>query len=315
MVPEEEKTPLEIFLEMLELKKSRFEETRNIWDEYAYNKLKEWGETHFDLEGQELPTEPVTSDLTIQVSPPEAIEAAGTWNVKPNLFDMPPQIVLNQMGDPEAGLDLYASRSNGAFLVQNQEDTAQYWLANTEAVAAQYGISQRIVRMAAYNMAGLRYLLPTSNWGGARGFDNFAVEPEIPFNEAENGLWVGNWKALHMRPGMNYVTLDYFQNPEALGGQRIRVDKNGKHRIVIVPGRPQWVIPNLMGRFNSAIFKSRAVSVARSLAHKIDAGQAAPVAGYEPVEITGSDRTAWYAANGEATDQTKQPEFSPGREI
>lgn len=318
LATDEESTPLDRLNEIIYDKEQAYEKSGNIFDKRILDELKAHAATGFDANGQELPLQIRVPVWTQQVSPEEVLEADGYWNIQPTGYGNLPYWISNVLTDGSAGLDVSVRRSNGCMQVRNQVEVANDWVNNAQAVADQYGISVRIVRMAGYAMMNRWYLLPTSNLqgGGTFKYDDFAVTPPVPFNEAENDLWVDNWLFRHRSGGLFTAAAAgaKFLTHDIVDADKQPIDLAGLSKIFLVVNHPNLVVPAMMAHYNTHMFKKQEWRLALQRAHKIDAGHELPVLGYEKVTITGKDKTAWYAENGEATHTLKQPEFNPGSE-
>ena len=293
--------------------RDRLAKEKNAWDQYALDALLKEAATSFDPDGEYLPDEAATSDVTVQLSPPEVVNATGYWNVQPRAFDILPDWIQKLEIDPSIGLNISVSRSNGCVQIQNQVETSALWIADSETIAANYGVSARSIKMAGYAMAGWRYLLPAMDWLSPFAWDNYSVQPEVPFNTAEKQLWQRNWSRFQFSGGalggakMQYS--DLFVDPK---DPATLIDLNNRHVIVTMANHPQHVVPGMMAMFNTGMFMYTRWRSAVNAAHQIDAGMASRVGnpGYSTVSITGKDKTAWYAANGEDTNKGRKPRFT-----
>jgi len=322
LATDETSTPLDKLLELILLKEQDYDKTGNILDKDVIERLKVHAAEHFDANGQELPPQQSSAVLTMQLSPDEALTAEGWWNIQPTGYGRVPWWISNVLPDPSAGLDVSLRRSNGCMQVKNQVETADRWINDAEAVANQYGSSVRLIRMAGYAMAGRWYLLPTSNIQGAGrySFEGYAVQPAVPFNAAEEALWIDNWYRSHgsggiisaAAAGAKWMAFDVYAKD---GSTRQLVDLAKRHKLFVVANYPNLVVPAMMAHYNSAQFKVNEWRVALHMAHEIDQGRKLPVPGYEKVTSSGGDWHAWYQANGEDSNTTRTPKFNPGNTV
>jgi hypothetical protein len=200
-------------------------------------------------------------------------------------------------GDIPAGLSVSKSRCYGSVLIENREESAKLWVAEPDKVAAHYGVSKRIVAMAGNAMLGQRVMLPTDHFGD----DDYVVAGSWPLNSTEKEVWKERFLATHFT-GAHISAAGLHGGPVVFDGKPIP-----RTWVPVIANSPQYIFPAVLSMFTTPTFKVEAFRTALNLAHRIDAGDYQPVAGYEK-----RNPGDW---KDEPTAPASIPEFTVAREF
>lgn len=314
----------ELLQDFINVLKNKQKSLFNLWRAKQIVELEEELAKWYDAAGNKIEPTPEKTELTIQFSPEEVLNAEGWWTAYPKGYGELPDWI-GDYTDPEEGLDLSCSRSNGCFLIRNKQETAEAFLAHSERIAKEVGTTRRLIKMMGYMLKDWRYMFPTMNLKGTGTFRvlmDYALEPEVPFNEDEKRVFRWMFSRYHFNGsamlGTKWQTANVQYRPEEKNPKdRQPVDPSGKHRCITVVNHPQWVLPATMEIYNTGIFKYNAWDSARRLARDIDKGVKARVPGYETIkEMTGeSTPMKQFWDEFEPSRADKRPQFYAGSEL
>ena len=297
--------------------------TNNFWAKRALLLMKEEYEAnYFDDAGEETEIPIPDGPPVIQISPEEVLDADGWWTAEVTGFTTPKYNRKLKKVDISEGLKISKKRSNGAHLIFNAEETAKLWMEQPKAVSEALGFraSPRLIKLAGTMLRGRLFLLPTFHLAGANGLDDYAIKPEVPYNDAEMKIWYDNFLNWQSKGSLMFGSKLQWRFPVRLYPEGIDVDpENGKHVIPIFTNKPSWILAAVMADYNTDTFKHDTYNQARRLAHSIDAG-APRVPGYTHPTEWG---TVWGAGDGdealeryyqrmESTNGKSRPRFEPG---
>lgn len=332
---EEIPTELDVLEDRIERLEAEQEVSWNLWRQDTIEKLKKFALTAFDSEGAQTALIPETENVIHQFSPDEALDLDGWWTVGPGEFgkklsrrltkeiDAYRKRGVDILGD---GLELSRRRSNGCWVIRNKQETANEFLRDPQFYANKYGTSLRVIQMMGYRLDGWKYMLPTFDYYGATkrkdGQGHFAIDPEVPFNDAEihnyrYGFSNGNFGG-GVLAGAKWTTNSIFTNPEAKAKDRISVTSGvNRHRLFIVPNHPHWVIPQMQLLWNTSSFKYKLWRTVCFNIADIDRGAKPPQPGYLTRAEMGGDVRGFRELNGENTSSASktQPKFDAGSEL
>lgn len=349
---DEELSDLEELEALIETLEGQLAQGFNLWLADRIAKLKKFADgDNFDADGNRLDSKVPEREVVLhQLSPPEALDLEGWWEVGIEEAGKLPRSMLkeakrlgfrNDVAFKKETLALSKARSNGAFVIRNQRETANYFLTHTEEAARKTGTTTRIIAMMGHAMDQWRYMFPTFNFYGAskdrvtgkEGVGDYCLKPEVPFTEEEVEYyrWMGSLAQTGgfgpAMAGVKTWAMPLITNPKERiqggyeNGKRkvagIAVAKPNYHRIWWVVNHPWWAVPQAILRFNSAQFKYALWRTMCYKANRIDFGYAAPVPGWVPREEIapvssvnqtrsargdlGRDSKIWDEANGENT--------------
>ena len=336
----------------------------NLWRADRIAKLKKFADgDNFDADGNRIDNKvPAREEVLHQISPVEATELEGWWEVPMGEVGKLPRSMMkqarnlgfrNDVAFMKETLGLSKARSNGAFVIRNQRETANYFLTHTEEAARKTGTTTRIIAMMGHVLDQHRFLFPTFDYYGAskkrvtekEGVGHFALDPEIPFTEEEKEYyrWMGafaqnsgfgpaiagfkNWQQPLVLNPKEIIQGGYENGKRKVAG--IPVAKPNYHKIWWVVNHPWWAIPQAIMKYNSASFKHSLWRTMCFKANRIDHGYAAPVPGWVPREDIDNDlsdnirsprnnpNSAWDERHGENTAawSKTRPIFCRGSEL
>jgi len=358
----EELSDLEELEALIAELEAQLEKGFNLWLADRIAKLKKFADgDNFDADGNRLDNKvPEREKVTFQLSPPEAVELDGWWEAPMGEFGKLPRSMVkeitnlgfrNELAFAKETLGLSRARSNGAFVIRNQRETANYFLTHTAEAAAKTGTTTRIIAMMGHALDQWRFMFPTFDFYGANeakykkeGVGHFALDPEVPFTEEEKEYyrWMGvvaqtagfgpaiagakTWLYPLISNPKERQQAPYVNGKKSVGG--IPVAEPNYHRIWWVINHPHWALPQAVMKFNSASFKYDLWRTMCYKANRIDYGYAAPIPGWVPREEIDDDlsdnmnarrdpNSAWDERHGENTaawSKTK-PLFCRGSEL
>lgn len=278
---------------------AQYAKDRNMWTKVAIDHLKDERQKWYAADGSLIPVTPAPITPVVQISPPEVVGVDGWWTFVPTGYGNLPWWGHN-IPDINAGLELSVSRDNGCFIVKNQRDTATLWLNDTDAVAKRYKITPRLVKMVGHRLNNMRYMLPTDNLRGGGPFANlqdYALNPEVPFNDEEKRVWRQMFVAHHFGAanlaGADFQFTALTLYPAEKDASK-RVPISPRLHCVTVGNHPEWVVPVMMSRYNNGVFIKGAYRAALHEAHQIDNYKVARVPGYEAPPVDRKDYFKYY---------------------
>lgn len=353
---DEELSDLEELENLISTLENKLSKGFNLWLADRVAKLKKFADgDNFDADGNRIDSKiPERENVTIQLSPVEATELEGWWEAPMGEIGKLPRSMVadlrkhgfrNEHAFLKETLGLSKARSNGAFVIRNQRETANYFLTHTEEAARKTGTTTRIIAMMGHAMDQFSYMFPTFDFYGANekkarkeGVGHFALDPEIPFTDEEKELyrWMGvlaqnsgfgpaiagadNWMMPIISNAEEVIKGGYVNGKRAVSGAQVA--EPNYHRIWWVINHPWWALPQAVMKFNSARFKYDLWRTMCYKANRIDYGYAAPVPGWVPREEIapvsktnqlrgargdlGRNSKIWDEANGENTASYSQ---------
>ena len=299
------------------------------------DKLKTFADgDNFDADGNRLDEKvPEREVVNHQISPVAATELEGWWEAPMGEFGYIPSSMKKLMRDAggfgsehsfrKETLGLSRARSNGAFVIRNQRETANYFLTHTEEAARKTGTTTRIIAMMGHQLDQWRYLFPTFDFYGAskkrvtekEGVGHYALDPEVPFTEYEKDYfkWMGllaqnsgfgaaavgagGWASALITNPKEVKQAPYVNGKKEVKG--IPVATPNYHRIWWVVNHPWFALPNAVIKYNSSQFKYSLWRTMCFKANRIDYGYAAPIPGWVPREdIAPIDKSVNQARSG-----------------
>lgn len=231
-----------------------------------------------------------------EYSPPEVVNAEGYWTIYPEVVRTPSRWF--KRGRLAQGLEVSQSRSNGCFQVRKEVEAADAWINQSKSVAARYGASARAIHFAGHFMRN-RYLFPTHVLpGGLFKLGDYAVKPDVPFNEWERALF------------QRLFTRYHFSAATILAVRWLNIGTGDpNHFMPVSVNRPDMGVLAMMEWINTGMFMHEHYTRALWLAEQIDMGKRAPIEGYTTPDIWGGENSPSWRRKYEDKTPSKLPAF------